>query len=294
MSHKATCADRNKVIAKGKLIVSAAVLAISASGIAIAAIGLPERAANSVPLPPQVSGAPQFVAKFGQHDRRLWRVSHGWSNGDYAMNDWRRSQSRFDGNLKLVMDANKSPTHPFSSGEVQSKATYGHGYFEATMRAAKGSGLISGFFTYTGPPFGRPWNEIDVEILGAKPDEILLTYYYREGKVTHKHKADFDASKGFHTYGFDWQPGFIEWYIDGKPVFRATRDDLTLPNEPQKIMMSLLGSKTLNRWAGDFDVEAIPASVEFSCIAYTSSAKKSQPCWETQNASLVGASSNRP
>ena len=34
----------------------------------------------------------------------------------------------------------------------------------------------------------------------------------------------FDASQGFHTYGFDWQPDKITWYVDGKAVYTAYSD----------------------------------------------------------------------
>ena len=33
----------------------------------------------------------------------------------------------------------------------------------------------------------------------------------------------FDASEGYHTYGFDWQKDSITWYVDGKAVYTATQ-----------------------------------------------------------------------
>lgn len=235
-------------------------------------------------LPDRIVKGKTFTDTMETHRKGRWYISDGWSNGDYAMNDWRKGQSKFKGLLRLTMGTDKLSNYPFSSGEVQSKKTHGHGYFETTMRVAKGSGLVSGFFTYTGPPFNKPWNEIDIEILGAKTDEAQLSYYYHDDKVSHIHKLGFDASEDFHTYGFDWQPGFIDWYVDGERVFRATADDLTLPDIPQKIYMSLLGSRTLNRWAGKFDETALPASVEYTCVAKTESAAQSQPCWDKQKA----------
>ena len=245
--------------------------------------------ATSKPLPDRIEKGPYFLDPMIQYRKKRWFISDGWSNGDYAMNDWRRGQVKFKGSLRLTMGTNRNSSYPFSSGEVQSRTTHGHGYFETTMRAAKGSGLVSGFFTYTGAPFNQPWNEIDIEILGAKPREILLSYHYKDERVSHVHQLGFDASEGFHTYGFDWQPGHIEWYVDGQPVFRATADDLTLPNIPQKIYLSLLGSRTLADWAGPFDETALPASVEYVCVAKTRGAAINQPCWKKQMEATAGA-----
>ncbi|MEM7701063.1 MAG: family 16 glycosylhydrolase [Pseudomonadota bacterium] len=271
------------------------VFALSASGLAIVAITgcaadeaqAEQDGANVAvqgPLPDRIERGQTFTDDMSTFRRKRWYISDGWSNGDYAMNDWRKGQSEFNGSLTLTMGTNRLSNYPFSSGEVQSRKRHGHGYFETTMRAAKGSGLVSGFFTYTGPAFKKPWNEIDVEILGVRPGEVQFSVYYHDDKFTHVHKLGFDASEGFHTYGFDWQPGYIDWYVDGEKVFRATATDITLPDEPQKIYMNLLGSRTLNRWAGNFDETALPATVEYTCVAKTESAETGQPCWDKQKA----------
>lgn len=238
-------------------------------------------------LPPLLTtNATPFISDFSKYDRERWFISHDWSNGDYLVNDWQRSQVKFDGKLSLVLEAGKSRKSPFSSGEVQSRSLYGHGYFETTMRAAKGSGLVSAFFIYTGPPFGKPWNEIDVEIAGARPNEVLLTFHFEGESLTEQYQVDFDTTEDFHTYGFDWQPGYIEWYIDGEPVHRITNETTALPNKRQKIFMSLLGSQTLYEWLGEFDETVLPVTVQYTCAAYSKSAAQSKPCWERVNTAL--------
>jgi endo-1,3-1,4-beta-glycanase ExoK len=128
-----------------------------------AAIALAAMAGAAVAADGQAAG---FVEKFDTLDRARWFVSDGWSNGDYAVNDWRASQVRADRGLTLMLARNPAVAKGFSSGEVQSKTTYLHGYYEARFRAAPGSGVVTGFFTYTGPAFKTVWNEIDVEIIG--------------------------------------------------------------------------------------------------------------------------------
>lgn len=233
----------------------------------------------AAPVPRINAGAP-FVDPLTSLDGSLWSVSDGWANGPYMVNDWQGSQVRFDRGMTLTLAPGVVTGHRYSSGEVQSKSEYGHGYYEATMRAAPGSGVITGFFTYTGPPFGQVWNEIDVEVLGAKPREVLLTYFLGDEKLSKVVPLGFDATAGFHTYGFDWQPGFIEWYVDGRPVHKVTGNRLPLPNIPQKLMVNLWASETLTDWSGPFDKRAMPTSATFTCIAHSRSATEKKPCLE--------------
>ena len=55
----------------------------------------------------------------------------------------------------------------------------------------------------------------------------------------------FDASQDFHRYGFDWQPGKITWYVDGKEVWSMQGDG---PVTPSKIMMNAWPGLTVDDW----------------------------------------------
>ncbi len=258
------------------------VLALTGLGV-VAAGAMAFSSASQVTPPPRLGppvigpGKP-FVDDLSRLDKSIWSVSDGWSNGSYMVNDWRRSQSVFDDGLALTLEDLPGGISRYASGEVQSRKTYGHGYYEATMQAASGSGIVSGFFTYTGPPFGKPWNEIDVEILGKDTKEATLTYFYDGKSISHVVELDFDAAAGLHHYAFDWQPGYIRWYIDGKLVYEAVGSELPLPNEPQKIMMHLWGTDTIRDWAGPFDRGAVPTSMRFGCIAYSHNRPATDQC----------------
>lgn len=210
-----------------------------------------------------------FVDHFPTHNQEAWAISGGWANGRYMVNDWRRSQTRIDDGLAIMIERQSGADYAYTSGEMQSRALYGHGYYEVTLQAARGSGLISGFFTYTGPPFGRPWNEIDVEILGKNTQEAVLTYHFQGDSRSETIPLAFDAATGLHHYAFDWQPGHIRWYIEGELVFEETGSELPLPDEPQKIMAHLWGTERLSDWAGPFDRAAIPAVMRVGCVAYS-------------------------
>ncbi|MFN4019897.1 MAG: family 16 glycosylhydrolase [Erythrobacter sp.] len=230
-------------------------------------------------LPPPVigSGGP-FLDDLKTHDRQRWSISHGWSNGPFMLNDWRRSQTQIDNGMQLTIAPAINGDKAYSSGEVQSRATYGHGYYEATLRAASGSGIVSGIFTYTGPPFGKPWNEIDVEILGKNTREAVLTYHLDGQSRSRIVRLPFDAAAGFNHYAFDWQPGHIRWFINGVQVHEETGGSLPLPNQPQKLMVHLWATDRSREWAGPFDPRAIPAQMQVGCIAYSASRKAGDQC----------------
>lgn len=266
---------------KPEIWIAGAIALVSAGGLGIvvqAQQPVGSAPTSSAAVQSRIVGAAPFTDKFMKIDSARWFISDGWSNGSYMVNDWQSSQVTLAGPLKITLAPAISGKYAFSSGEMQSRRVFGHGYFETTMRAAPGSGMVSGFFTYTGPPFGKPWNEIDVEILGAKPSEVLFTYFYRGKKISHTHKVAFDTTKTFNTYGFDWQPGSIEWYVNGKSVHKVTGNALPIPNEAQKIFAHIWASDTLTGWVGPFTKKPMPTSAFFKCIGYSNRASQTMPC----------------
>lgn len=248
---------------------------------ATSAITLP---AGSAARPVQAQAQPflpspePFTDAFEKVSPALWSVSDGWRNGTWTINDWRRSQVTAGDGLLISLDRNKTSLADFSGGELQTRQKYGHGYYAIRMRAAPASGTVTGFFTYTGPPFGDPWDEIDVEILGAKPNQALLTYYRDGEKISHLHKLGFDATAATHSYGFDWQQGYIRWYVDGALVHEAVGDALPLPQTKQKLMVSLWGSRELESWVGPFDPADLPTTMKIECISFAPSYKERNEC----------------
>lgn len=92
--------------------------------------------------------------------------------------------------------------------------------------------------------------------------------YYTNGVGGHEKIVDlgFDASKGFHTYAFDWQPGYIKWYVDGVLKHTATTN---IPSTPGKIMMNLWNGTGVDDWLGSYN-GANPLYAEYDWVKYTS------------------------
>lgn len=178
-------------------------------------------------------------------DEPTMHKADGWSNGGMFNCTWRASNVWFsDGkmNLKIDWDSNGG----YSGGEYRTNDTFGYGMYDVSLKAIKNDGVVTSFFTYTGPTDGTVWDEIDIEILGKDTTKVQFNYY-TNGVGGHEYLYDlgFDASKGFHQYGFLWLPGSITWYVDGKAVYTATRD---IPSTPGKIMMNVWPGIGVDDW----------------------------------------------
>lgn len=201
---------------------------------------------------------------------KSFEASGGWSNGSMFNCTWRSENVTFnDGKMQLIIDRDKTPENNiiYSGGEYRSKDFYGYGKYEVSMKAIKNDGVVSSFFTYTGPSDSNPWDEIDVEILGKDTTKVQFNYF-TDGKGNHEFLYDlgFDASEDFHTYGFEWTSDSIVWYVDGVEAHRA---DANIPTTPGKIMMNAWPGIGVDGWLKAFDDSNLPATAEYKTISFT-------------------------
>lgn len=108
-----------------------------------------------------------FYFPFNGKDNRM-HPSDGYSNGNMFNSTWRASQVNFkDGKMQLSINKDEENTKiPYISGEYRSNQNYHYGLYEVSMKPIKNDGVVSSFFTYTGPSEHNPWDEIDIEFLG--------------------------------------------------------------------------------------------------------------------------------
>src|SRR5512142_1039532 len=172
--------------------------------------------------------------QFNTNDTSVWQMAN-WANGTPFNCGFLPDHVTFaNGFMTLKLDNVASSGKSYSGGEYRTIDTFSYGRFETRMKAAKASGVVSSFFTYT----GSPWDEIDVEVLGKNTNQVQFNYFVN-GVGGHEKLVDlgFDASAGYHTYAFDWKAGSISWYVDG--VLKYTVSGGTLPSHPAQIMMNL-------------------------------------------------------
>ena len=213
-----------------------------------------------------MNSSASLVADFRKGATSSFIASDGWTNGNPFDCGWYEQNTSFkDGVLNLTIDKDLTGKYNYSGAEYRTVEYYGYGYYETSMQAIKNDGVVSSFFTYTGPYDGDPWDEIDIEILGKDTTKVQFNYY-TNGTGNHEFMYDlgFDASQGFHTYGFDWQADSITWYVDGEPVYKATDN---IPSTPGKIMMNTWPGTGVDEWLNHYNGNT-PLTARYQWVTY--------------------------
>ncbi len=182
-----------------------------------------------------------------------FQIADGWSNGSMFDCTWRKENCVFDGEqMSLVIDEDKKDGGgKYSGGEFRSKDFYGFGKYEVVMKPVSNTGVVSSFFTYTGPSDNNPWDEIDIEFLGTGTTKVQFNYFTDgEGNHEYIYELGFDASADFHTYGFEWTSDGITWLVDNETVYTASEN---IPQTPSKIMMNVWPGTGVDSWLGEYD-----------------------------------------
>lgn len=226
----------------------------------------------SEPTAPPLEELPEghVYAAFTDGQPDGFECADGWCNGSMFNVTWRKKNISFEnGIMKLTIDRDTVPQKgvPYSGGEFRSTDFYGYGRYEVRMKAIKNDGVVSSFFTYTGPSDQNPWDEIDIEILGKDPTKVQFNYF-TDGKGNHEFMYDlgFDASEDFHDYAFEWYEDRIIWYVDGTEAHRVTEN---IPVTKSKIMMNAWCGTGVDGWLNAFDESGIPLSAEYEWIRFT-------------------------
>ncbi|OOM14269.1 beta-glucanase [Clostridium saccharobutylicum] len=208
-----------------------------------------------------------FSDGFNYSNTSAWSKSNGWSNGNMFNCTWRDSNVNFNNgamNLTISKDT-QGGTVPYAGGEYRTNDTYRYGLYQVSMKPAKNTGIVSSFFTYTGPSDNTPWDEIDIEFLGKDTTKVQFNYYTNGvGNHEYLYNLGFDASKSYHTYAFNWQPTYIAWLVDGVEVHRAYNN---IPSHAGKIIMNLWPGTGVDSWLNAYDGKT-PLNASYDWMSY--------------------------
>lgn len=223
---------------------------------------------ESAPAEPVPEGHARAEFTSGMPDG--WELADGWTNGSMFNVTWRKGNASFtDGTMKLKIDKDAVPANgiPYSGGEFRSREFYGYGRYEVCMKPIKNDGVVSSFFTYTGPTDNNPWDEIDIEFLGKDTTIVQFNYFTdSKGEHEHIHQLGFDAAEDFHTYAFEWREDSITWFVDGEEVYSAEEN---IPVTEGKIMMNAWCGKGVDGWLNAFDDSNVPLTAEYKWVSFT-------------------------
>jgi GR25 family glycosyltransferase involved in LPS biosynthesis len=174
---------------------------------------------------------------------------------------------------QLVLSKVESGNRKYRSGAFASVRSFEHGRFEAEIRPACGTGLVTGFFLHR----ASPRQEIDIELTGDDPRRMLLNVYFNPGDdgsaIEFGYRGSpcridlgFNAASDFHLYAIDWRPGCITWSVDGEAVHqRVGWDPTPLPYLPMRLHANLWAPRS-EALAGVMNDRALPATATFRNI----------------------------
>lgn len=130
-----------------------------------------------------------------------------------------------------------------------------YGYVESRMKFPSTPGFFTAFWMLPINPSYSYDTEIDIaEILGGHPDTVFMTYQYngRDSHYTpnsgvHNNGACAvkDYSTDWVTFGVDWQPTHVAWYIDGVKCGQFDGNTTTITSGPMQLILHMMVD---NRW----------------------------------------------
>ncbi len=218
----------------------------------------PTTTANPGPTPP-VPGSWQttFDDEFdGTTLNPVWHTAQYWDHAVTIVN--KGELQAYDasgvtvsgGQLHLAARVDNQYGVPYVSGIVQAGGdiygnpaqktfSFQYGYMEVRAKMPKGQGFAPAIWMMPASHNDGD-GEIDVvEVLGHDPTQAYFTVHHLALNTYQQHtEIGADLSAGFHTYGVDWEPDHITWYLDGVAVGTVT-DQSLIPHEPMYPIMNL-------------------------------------------------------
>lgn len=176
---------------------------------------------------------------------------------------------------------------PYKGAEIYSAEPAKYGRYVMRMRMAKGSGLLSTFFTYKNGSeiSGALWEEIDIEVLG-KNDAYQMQSNIIVGSPRQTtemlHTASQSLADDYHTYTLEWTPDYVAWFIDGQQVRKISGGNfVTSLVNPQTMRFNIWAS-TSESWVGAFNSSVLPVYQFINYMeyySYNNSAKTFNLSW---------------
>lgn len=149
-----------------------------------------------------------------------WGSSSGCTNGGAGDMQWFQPDevSVSGGSLHLNAHRQQSNGKDYTSGMVSShdKFAFQYGYAEMRGKIPKGNGFWPDFWLLSQNKNWPP--ELDIaEFVGSNTNNVHQTLHYNSGG--HKSSSGYcggaDFSADYHTYGIEWSPDKLVWYVDG-------------------------------------------------------------------------------
>jgi len=142
------------------------------------------------------------------------------------------------------------------------------------LQTTKVPGVVTGFFLHR----DSPRQEIDVEIVGNRPDHLLVNVFYNPGvegaRFDYGYRGapssialGFDASESPHQFAIEWNPCEIKWLVDEQLIHeRVNWDPTPIPQLPMTLHVNTWPSRS-RALAGRLASRRLPATAVVKSIA---------------------------
>lgn len=199
------------------------------------------------------------------HDTRFWLLRTDTFTDNLAL--FRRSNVEYSVGVGALLSIKRESVgvRDYSAAAICSQDQYLFGKFEATIQASNVPGVVTGFFLHR----NSPRQEIDIEIVGNRPDRLLINVFYNPGSeganLDYGYRGSpsyidlgFDASKASHRFAIEWSPHEIKWLVDDILVHkRMVWDPTPIPHLPMTLHVNSWISRS-TELAGRINNQSLP------------------------------------
>ena len=249
------------------LIVSvvAVFVVVAASAVRAGGPDLPpaERAGQFLPPAPkgdawQLVWHDEFSGK--EIDASKWEVMGDWKRRDGF---WVKSDAYLDGKGNLVLRTRKQGDR-FTSGAMRTQGKFEHrfGYWECRCTFPSEVGHWPAFWLFSRPGVNKVGNEgrdgTEIDIMEKPFRDARMNHalhwdgYGKQHRSKAKHFEVPGIMKGWHTFGFRWEPDEYVFYVDGKETWRTKAGGVS--QVPAFVKLTV----EIGNWAGDIRKAALP------------------------------------
>lgn len=172
---------------------------------------------------------------------------------------------------ELVLKPIETGNGSYTSGRVntQNKHDFKYGRFEARVKVPEGQGFLPAFWMMpTSENLYGQWprcGEIDImEVMGQATDTSYATVHFGNPHSESQGTCVLEEgsfSDEYHVFSVDWEPGKIDWYVDGSLIHSETnwysategQGEITYPAPFDQPFYIILNLAVGGSWVGNPD-----------------------------------------
>ena len=206
------------------------------------------------------------------HPAQYWDVNYTVVGGGELQVYDRSAVTVSGGMLHLTARREEKYGMDYVSGLVQTggndttsdepKFNFLYGYMEVRAKIPTGQGIWPAVWMMPAS-YNDGNGELDVlEVIGSEPGVANFSLH-RDGRHNTDTWTGPDFGAGFHTFGVDWRPDHVSWYVDGVERGRMTDPALICPEAMYPILNVAVGGD----WPGaPDDTTPFPATMDVDYI----------------------------